>query len=539
MVINLFIGLILISAASMFITQGKRRKIWSILLLAALCGVSWMVVHDLHIVSDSGFMYQWLPYPKLQADFNISASLHMQQMLTPMLYLLAILIFFNIIDNKESYSLNISVLNLLSFIMIILLASGHDLFQLMFASALLSIICFYIPDDAQSRHKLFIYNFLAEMACFTALSIVYSAVGSISLSTISNYSAKIPHKDFVAFLLLFSFGCKAGLAFFNGHYNALFSQPFNRLCSVFVLSLPFSSLVLLAKLSPLVSGSLFADMVKYWCLLSFMIAGIHTLVADSYRSKIIAVAQMFYALAFYNIYIDASQLYIITPKLLSVMLMCMSIIYYITTPYFQKTIFLKLFQLIGSFIIFNAILIFITGLLPSQQIWLAFFYAAILGMLTRMLMIDEISVNSYFNENRNILGAISTVILSAAIILYTSESRDWLQMIKLCGVFVLFSAVPSNFFAKIIKLNLWNYNIIESVYEKLFVTPLKFFGRILWLAFDFMLIERGVIGSAVSFGEFTSTKLRNLQTDFPFSWMFWLIFGVGCLIVFAGVYTYD
>lgn len=538
MVINLFIGLILISAASMLITQGKRRKIWSILLLIALCGISWMAVHDLHIVSDSGFMYQWLPYPKLQADFNISASLRMQRMLTPMLYLLAVIITFNIIDVKENYSLNISVLNLLSFIMIILLASGHDLFQLMFASALLSVICFYVPDDAQSRHKLFIYNFLAEMACFTALSIVYSAVGSISLSTISSYGAKIPHRDFIAFLLLFSFGCKSGLILFNSHYTALSTQSFNRLCSVFVLSLPFSSLILLSKLSVLVTDSFFAETIKYWCLLSFIIFGIRSLVALSLNGKIVALAQMFYALAFYNIYTDASQLYTMTPKILSVMLLCISVIYYMTIPYFQKTIFLKLFQVIASFIIFNAILLVINSL-PLQQNWTAFYCAAILGILMRMLMIDENNINSQINENRNILGSLITIILSILIILYVLEPKYWLQSAKLCGVLILFSALPSKIFTKINDFHLMNYNFIEAVYEKLLIIPLKFFGRILWLAFDFMFIERGVIGSAVSLGEFVSTKLRNLQNTDSFLWILWLTVGLGVLIVFAGVYSYD
>ncbi len=539
MVINLFIGLILISAASTLITQGKRRKIWSILLLIALCGLSWMVVHDLHLVNDSGFIYQWLPYPKLQADFNISASLRMQQMLTPMLYLLAVVIVFNIIDVREGYSLNISGLNLLSFIMIILLASGHDLFQLMFASALLSIICFYIPDDAQARHKLFIYNFLAEMACFTALSVVYSAVGSISLNTIESYGAKIPHKDFVACLLLFSFGCKSGLILLNGHYNALASQSFNRLCSVFILSLPVSSLILLSKLSPLISDSFFSDAVKYWCLLSFVVAGIRMLITFSLNSKIIASAQMFYAGAFYDIYVDGSALYTTMPKVLSVMLLFLCMVYYMPMSGLPASLLKinKLLRLIMVVTGFSVIFLWISDSPYLHQYWTAFYYAAIVGFLIRSLVIDKISTDFQPEEKRKFLGWI--IILALSVIIYMMGLNNWQSLIKLWGVSIIFSAISSHLYAKIGKLGIWNYNFIEFLYDKLLIVPLKFFGRILWLAFDFVFIERGVIGSAASFGEFASTKLRNLQNTDTLLWLLWLIIGGVCLTVFAGVCAYD
>ena len=80
MVAHLFIGLIIMAFASLFITQGKRRKIWSVLLLIALCAMSWVLIQNLNSGDTSGFIYQWLPYHKLKADFNISSSLPMQNM---------------------------------------------------------------------------------------------------------------------------------------------------------------------------------------------------------------------------------------------------------------------------------------------------------------------------------------------------------------------------------------------------------------------------------------------------------------------------
>lgn len=543
MVIHLFIGLILISFISLFIVQGKRRKIWSILLLAALGAISWLFIYNLSDVNNSGFIYQWLPYPKLQADFNISASQNMQHLLSLMVYILAAVIIMNIIDSQENYSLNISVLNLLSFISLILLASSHDFFQLMFASSLVSILCFYIPSESHERSKLFIYNFLAEIAFFTALSVAYSSVGSINLGAVDAYADKTVHKDFVAALLLFSLGIKSGLFFLNGHYNSLTDVSLNRLAGLFTLSLPFSSLIILTKISPLIMVSSLSLILKYWIIISLVAAAWKVLVYNQLNHKIIALAQIGCIGLFYIIYTDKTNLYSFAPAGLAVMLLSICIIYYLGCQAEQKNNFLSKynFNLIGFVYAFAGI--FAISLLLDNTVVspiIVYTYIFVLGIVAKCLLFNSTAQNITIVSSENHWNKVYPLsIISVAIALFLLYPQSGMINWKALTAFIVSFIVPVQFFIKIGCSPVWNDNIIEKIYNNFLVMPLKFFGRILWLAFDFVFIERGIIATITSLSNFASRSIQALQKSNGMVWFLWLFLGMSGLIIYAGVIAYD
>lgn len=545
MVIHLFIGLILISAASMLVTQGKRRKIWSLLLLVALGVLSCFFVYNINEVSDSGFIYQWLPYSKLQADFNISASARTQNLLSSLVCLLIGMIILNIIDYKENYSLNVCVLNLLSFISMILLISSHDMFQLMFASALLSILCFYIPNDILVRRKLFVYCFLAEVACFTALSVAYSSVGSISLQALNDYASKSIHKDFVAALLLFALGIKTGLFLFNGHYNSLINISFNRLSSILVLSLPFSALILLAKLSPLISTSSLSLLTICWLVVSAVVSAGGALAYNNINRKIIALSQMIFSGLFYLIYVDNAKLYTIIPQVLIILLLSLCIIYYIGSIYQQKAentwqnYRLRIFNFVVVLLGLTAVF-YVIAMLNLPVIY-KYAYVFVLGIIIKEILFEKTAKNIFVTEENihcNLFYPLGIIATSFAIFYikdFNVQNLDW----KLLVVLGVSMVCPAQYFVMIGKWPVWNQGIIEKMYDNLLVVPLKLFGRILWLAVDFVFIERGIIASSASGEEFMTERLRLMQNSTAKAWLFWISLGIIGLTVYAGVCAYD
>ena len=184
MVLQLFICLLAIASASLLITQGRRRRIWSILIFAGLGILAYFFMENLSRPQTTNFIYQWLPYEELRADINISSSGRMQHMFLPLTCLLAGLVYLNTLFASEKHSLHFNTLMLLSFVGLILQASSHDFLQLMFAGCMFSIISFYMPDQILAKKKIFIFNFLAEMAVFMALAIVYGKTSSVSLSSL-------------------------------------------------------------------------------------------------------------------------------------------------------------------------------------------------------------------------------------------------------------------------------------------------------------------------------------------------------------------
>lgn len=544
MVIQLFIGLILIATASLLITQGKRRKFWSIILLGFLCLISWFFIQGLSNDSTSGFIYQWLPYKQLKADFNISASLRVKNMLLPLIYLLAVVVFLNIISMREYYSLNISVLNMLGFTALILLVSSHDFFQMLFASAMLSIICYYLSDISSLRRKLFVYNFLAEMSGFIALAIVYSSVDSISLSRLQDYVTQGNHKDFVAFLLLFALGCKSGLFMLNQQYNSLKEISFNRLSGILALSVPFAGLIWLSKVNVLLSSNSFAThLVGGWCICTFLSSGWSALINNNLNGKIISLAQMVYAIMFFMVFEDAERLYTVVPIGLAVILLVSGMVY--TLAAFSKSRNKKGVNWIGVLVSIYALTAVIDlGQCCSWNGYLrigAVVYLIVLGIVISILSRDLISAIKgieVFKLQQQIVYNVA-LITAASIICFFAKGLLVKDSCILIFTVLMVSLIPSGWFCRIGEMNIWNYQFADSFYNDVIVVPLKIFGRILWLAVDFIFVEKGVVNTASNYSGFLAEHLRIIQSGTWRSLILWLMVGIMVLAVYAGVYIYE
>ena len=89
MILQIFVGLLAMATISLFVTQGRRKRIWSVLLLCGLTAISYFFIINLKSDSQTAFIYQWLPYDMIRADFSISASENMQHMLKPLILMLS------------------------------------------------------------------------------------------------------------------------------------------------------------------------------------------------------------------------------------------------------------------------------------------------------------------------------------------------------------------------------------------------------------------------------------------------------------------
>ena len=114
------------------------------------------------------------------------------------------------------------------------------------------------------------------------------------------------------------------------------------------------------------------------------------------------------------------------------------------------------------------------------------------------------------------------------------------QALGLLATFAIsFVITPAH---KIIALGdsfIWSREPVENLYEQILLTPLKFFGRLLWLAFDFVFIERGIIVWISAINNFSANYLLKLQSGSFNSWFGWMFLGLIVLLTYAGVYAHD
>lgn len=552
MVLQLFIGLIVIAAASLLVTQGRRRRIWSVLILAGLCVVSYLFLDSLSQSPDSSFIYQWLPYESLKADFNISSSGRMQRMILPLVCLLAGLIYLNTLSVAEQHSLHFNTLMLLNFVALILLASSHDFLQLMFAGGMFSVISFYMPDLILPKKKIFIFNFLAEMAVFMALAIVYGKTHSVSLADLSDFAHKGWHKDLVAVLLLFAIGSKCGLFLLNGQYYELKDISFNRVVSIMTLSVPLSGLVLMVKLQPLLLASEIPQIVlPWWIGISIAAALASALINNNLRTKTIALSLASYAFIFLLVYRDSPSLYNLVPHLLTLTFLT-SVIFILafnaaseesSAAYLGGFWRFTKFNFLVSLLLVGTIIAEFTGHYHSLiTLIFAAVYLLVLAAGMKMIYLGKTRADekvTAFASNAGVLYWLP-LLLTSVWMIWRHQVWTVSAFYYLSGGFLLvFLLLPVLPYIRLGELKIWQTDMLSKFYETVFIQPIKFFGRILWLAFDVVVIERSIIGSISTMTSAVVAKLQDMQATRAVNCILSIVLGIILMAAYLGFYAYE
>ncbi len=549
MILQLVIGLLALAAASMLITQGRRRRIWSILILIGLCGGAWFLLSNLGNTADAGFIYQWLPYNKLKADINISSTLQLQQFFTPLIGLLAMMIYLNIISMEEQHALHLNTLLLLNFVALVLMVSSHDFLQLMFAGSVFSIISFYTPDLIAPKKKIFIFNFLAEMAVFTALAVVYGKTQSVSLADITNFAKNGWHKDLVAGLLLFVIGSKCGLFLLNDHYFSLRDTSFNRVLGILLFSVPFSGIILLVKLHPLLMASSLSELVlPWWAALSVVAALMAALINNHLKSKAISFALALYAVVVLILYKDLSAFYSLLPSMLA-MIMALTLIFGLAfrisdgENYFTRPAGLwhvsKISCLLSLGLGMVSALLLTVYFAQGKILGFAGGLMLVLGLNLRMMYVGQSWDFPPQKRTKEILlylplllglGFWAWKLIPASSLLTTC--------ILSAAMIIAFGCLPVNPLMRIGRMKIWHDDILFKIYEAVFIAPLRFLGRILWLAFDIVVIERSVIGTLSAIISAFVALLQKLQEPKPLNYLLGIGLGFLLILLYAGWYIY-
>lgn len=552
MVLQLFICLLVIASASLLITQGRRRRIWSILIFAGLGILAYFFMENLSRPQTTNFIYQWLPYEELRADINISSSRRMQHMFLPLTCLLAGLVYLNTLFASEKHSLHFNTLMLLNFVSLILQASSHDFLQLMFAGCMFSIISFYMPDQILAKKKIFIFNFLAEMAVFMALAIVYGKTSSVSLTVLPEYASGGRHRDLVAFLLLFAIGCKCGLFLLNGHYFSLKDAAFNRIICVMALSVPLSGLILTDKLRPLLQISdLTINILPWWSLLSVVLGLTGALINNNLKSKVVSLSLAVYAFMLPEVYFNSGRLQIMVPWMLIFNTLAAAIFVIVSNAASgeNNAAYLGGFWrgTKGNFVLTLLLCAALGAGFASHSSGQGFMtfttaYMIVLALDIKMAYWGRPRADEKvmaFAQNAGILYWLPLVAVSFWLIWQNTAWKNIAAYELLAVPAVLLAGMPVLWLIRLGGMKIWQTDVLSGLYERLIILPLKFLGRVLWLVFDFVVIERSIIGTISAAASALVTGVRKIQEARCSNYILSILSGILIMLVYWGFYAYE
>ena len=552
MVLQLFLGILIIVGAFLLVNR-KRRRIWPLLMLGILAFLGILFFEHYDLISDKSMTYQWLSYQELQAKFIITSDILLGKSLSILLPLTLIMLYLNLIDKREEYQLNTGNIMLLCLASFIMLFSSQDFIQLMVGSCSFSILGFYLINENSAKNKFIFYNFLAEMAIFTALAIVFSRTGNVKLSSLQDFVRNGWHKDLVSLLLLVGVLMKSGMFLFQNQLLDLQKLSFNRMLYGSLFVAPLSGLVLYEKLYPLFSISQYTTPVMYgilFCTTGLSLIGM--LFQDNIKAKILYFNMLFFAFALFELH-QAPENFIsqIIPLLPSVLLvgwglMLASIsasdeVYVSQMGGFEKSLRWNLV------LTFMTIIIFIGSVLELGDSWPLRLYMgislfALAAILHAVYLGQENADDKVMALLHNVKGLYSLPILVGfGISLYMLD--NWSQPLFLgyvLGFVFLWILLPQ----KLVNMFAENESLQETdwqgaMYRLLIVSPLKLLGRILWLAVDFVVIERSIIGTLSGGMEMLENTLNKLQTQTGKNYLILTMVGIALLLLNIGIYAYE
>lgn len=545
MILQIFIGLLALASVSLFVTQGRYKRVWSVLLLCGLSVISYFFVINFNTGNQTGFIYQWLPYDMIKADFSISTSENIQHMLKPLIFMLSGLVYLNTIFKGEQHPLRINTLLILNFIALILLLSSHDFLQLMFAGSMFSVVGFYMSDTINPKKNIFIFSFLAETAIFMALTVVYGSTHSVSLDSLPQFAINGHHKDIVSGLLLFAIGCKSGLLLLNGHYFNLKNISSNRIVGIMLLSIPISAFGILIKVKPLLDATpLCRQVLPIWIYCSLATFIIIALFNNNIKSKMISLLLFCISFSLHFIYKDITLLYKLIPYILciSFFISVSFIIIYNSASKETDISYLGGFwritkqnMILCLLLLFTSIAIFSRMPLNIYEKIFTFLFIITISSVFRRVFYSKPCKNEAILSNARNIGLLYSIplIVVCCWFLWQTEFLMYKEFYWFSATSILSMIfVPSLKIDVIGRWSIWQDNFLSRFYEAVFIRPLKLFGRILWLAFDVMVIERGIINSISHLSKNIISGMHTIQEKSKYSWFFSMLIGIFIVVIY-------
>ncbi len=514
MMINNIFALFFIGALGNIFLLKKAERLFSFFLLLVLGGISYAFISGYINADYAKYSFSWLKYLDLEVKVDLSFNKNLYQLFIPVLILSVLSVFLSVFNPKEEKRQQFISQIFLSLFFYLLLLTSQNLFQLIVANSLFSVVIFCLINDIDARKKYAFYNFLSDISLFSICSLFYAYLNTLNINAVELYQKSGAHKDLVAILFLFSLSIKSGLFMFHNQFYDMSVLTFNRLNYVLYCGTPTIGMVLLYKLSGILSISDYAEVViKILALGTFLSGLFNVFFKDNIKEKAVGMAQLSWGTSFYLILMAPDKIMhiIFAGSFLGYLLnLVLYSIYHISS--YEQNIskmggFIKNLKL--SFVLY--MLIFFCGAnlfwqicSPISLVVCAIYLATlglVLGYLFHQIFLGEIHADErVFALLKNCSYAVYIVLLILGGISVHYVKPDMHTGLLNAGLFVIFLlsfiVYPFKRFEKLYQNeNIQEIDVFEDIFDFIIITPIRILGRILWLLVDFILIERTIINT--------------------------------------------
>lgn len=457
------------------------------------------------------FVIHWLRYKDLHVDVNLSSVPENYRLIFPVFAVsvsAALIAVFGSEENSGPRLVGSIFLNLAA---LMLLICSDNLIQLAVSSAMAGVTGFYLVNDLEARSRCSYYNLLADMGLFTVFAVIYGHLGNLDLAELERFEQDGAHRDLVAVLLLLSVFLKSGLFPFHNQLVGLSAVSFNRLNVVSWVSAPLSGVIILSKTLPLLSVSEYSvPLLQIFAVLTMVWAFAAGLVIDNIKERTVYLNLMIYAYIYALISLNDFDADYRLPSFVFAGYLLSSVFYMVFVASSNELYVSKMGSFFRSlkftfalslavFVLFFRIVL--SGMEPLNQLWS-------MALLAFSVMFGaHFFHQAYFGEpnaDERVAALLKNpswyvwLPLLAIMILQTASGDGWHWSVAYAASALLLCAFADPF-CRLERLSeyeaLQDEDYFEKAFDLLLLTPIRIFGRILWLLVDFILIERTIINS--------------------------------------------
>lgn len=505
---------------------------------------------------NADFSFVWSSLPSGSIYVDIISDKANCALLFPFLLLTLAETGKNVIFRYEERRCAYNSLLLFNLLALLMMVSSNNFVQLLSGMFAVDILAFLIMRDVDNSKSYVMLNFLADMLIFAVLAVINSQIGSLEIQEISRYRQLGHNLDFTALCALASVFIKLGFVPFQCAFLPLRGIRFHRLQSIIFLTSPAAALILLQKFNMVWSFSAaFASVLSVICLFSAALNAAGLLFTDDIKAKTVCLQLLFLSLFVkifqYSGFIwqeKQTQLFLSAYTLVN----CVYFFYYYANR--RKKIsqfeFPKGSPLLACCVCFvvSASLLFpeifpadikkIGQNLPEKLLSAesaVLFFASVFLYGTAVLLHQLFTGRRKSDREKKFLpsGKMFFWLLQTAILFLIIRRKPFMLseavLYGLVFLFISFLPVPA-FILQYCKQNKIQFlSVSADFYQRVFIAPLQFTGRILWLLVDWMFVEKLLVGTLQTFLLAFVRLFRNMHYNRIIGGLFLLLLLSGLL----------
>jgi len=497
----------------------------------------------------NGFTFLWNNSEIGRITIDFFPDIAEKKLILPIFFISLLTILNNCIFRYEEKKSAFNALVLLNLIVLSLLVCSENYIQLITSVFVSDILGYLLLKDVDASRRYVIYNFIADMCLFMILALARSQIQSLNLNDFSHYAEVGRHKDFVGMVIALALFVKTGAAFFHGYLLDLSSARFQRMTTVNLLYSPLSGILLLIKLSPLLSvSSLSLPLIRIVEILSFVFGMIGFIVIDNIQKKVMYLNMSFWALLFLMLVRNN----FILNNTLSL---------YFVSMFFFNLLFFKIYlyqnrenkvsvmlnsSVINSLTLKSVLLLFImlAGLYAALMLKIAFllkmpayFFAAVFILAGIAVVLNHIYRSPHSRRldylNPNPLRFLSFLINFSLFAIAAVYLRAWHEIaivVMLAFMGIVFSPDVQKSRWLYEKEFLQNKELNKMFFEKIITEPLLYVSRQLLLTIDFVFSEKMITAAFSSLNRLGLSLFFKVNQKSFAACVIFILFG---MLVFA------